>query len=54
MMDSLHFKAHKKSNGSIGLVKFPFKAMLRLIARNMGNKLFGSKGTLFQRLGTTI
>ena len=54
MMDSLRFKAHKKLDGSTGLVEFFFTAMLRLIARNIGDKVFDSEGTLFQRLGTTL
>ena len=54
MMDSLRFKAHKKLDGSTGLVEFFFTAMLRLIARNIGDKVFDSEGTLFQRFGTTI
>ena len=54
MMDSLRFKAHKKLDGSTGLVEFFFTAMLRLIAHNIGNKVFDSEGTLFQRLGTTL
>ena len=54
MMDSLRFKAHKKLDGSTGLVAFFFTAMLRLIARNIGDKVFDSEGTLFQRFGTTL
>ena len=53
-MDSLRFKAHKKLDGSTGLVEFFFTAMLRLIAHNIGNKVFDSEGTLFQRLGTIL
>ena len=53
-MDSLCFKAHKKLDGSTYLVEFFFTAMLRLIACNIGDKVFDSEGTLFQRLGTTI
>ena len=53
-MDSLGFKVHKKLDGSTYLVEFFFTAMLRLIACNIGNKVFDSEGTLFQRLGTTI
>ena len=53
-MDSLHFKSHKKLDGSTGLVEFFSTTMLRLIARNIGDKVFGSEGTLFQRLGTTL
>ena len=47
MMDSLRFKAHKKLDGSTGLVEFFFTVMLRLIARNIGDKVFDSEGTLF-------
>ena len=54
MMDSLCFKAHKKLDGSTGLVEFFFTAMSRLIARNIGDKVFHSEGTLFQRFGTTL
>ena len=53
-LDSLRFKAHKKLDGSTGLVEFFFTAMLRLIAHNIGDKVFDSEGTLFQRLGTTL
>ena len=54
IMDSLRFKAHKKLDGSTGLVEFFFTAMLRLIAGHIGDKVFDSVGTLFQRLGTTL
>ena len=54
MMDSFCFRAHKKLDGSTGLVEFLFATMLRLIARNIGDKVFDSEGTLFQRLGTTL
>ena len=54
MVDNSCFKAHKKLDGSTGLVEFFFTAMLRLIASNIGNKVFDSEGTLFQRLGTTL
>ena len=53
MMDSLRFKAHKKLDGSTGLIEFSFTAMLRLIVRNRGDKVFDSEGTMFERLGTT-
>ena len=53
-LDSLRFKAHKKLDGSTGLVEFFFTAMLRLIARNIGDKVFDSEGTLFQRVGITL
>ena len=54
MMDSLRFKAHKMLDGSTGLVEFFFTAMLRLIACNIGNRVFDSEGTLLQRLGATL
>ena len=54
IMESLCFEAQKKLDGSTGLVEFFFTAMLRLIARNIGDKVFDSEGTLFQRLGTTL
>ena len=41
-MDSLRFQAHKKLDGSTGLVEFFFTAMLRLIACNIGDKVFDS------------
>ena len=46
VLDKLRFKAHKKLDGSIGLVQFFLTAMLRLIARKMGDKWFGSEETL--------
>ena len=54
MLDKLRFKAHKKFDGSIGLVKFFLTAMLRLIALNMGDKWFDSEGTLFQSVDITL
>ena len=45
MMDNLHFKALKKLDGSTGLVKFFFTAMLRMIARNIDEKVLDSEGT---------
>ena len=54
VLDKLHFKASKKLDGSIGLVKFFLTAMLRLIASNMGDKWFDSEGTLFQSVGITL
>ena len=54
MMDSLGFLGHKKLDGSTGLVEFFFTAMVRLIARNIGNKVFDSEGTLFQRFDATL
>ena len=47
VLDKLRFKAHKKFDGSIGLLEFFLTAMLRLIARNMGDRWFDSEGTLF-------
>ena len=38
MFSKLRFKAHKKFDGSIGLAEFFCTAMLKLIARNMGDK----------------
>ena len=37
VLDKLCFKAHKKFDGSIGLVKFFLTAILRLIACNMAD-----------------
>ena len=54
IMDSLRFKAHKKLDGSTALVEFFFTAMLRLIACNIGDRVFDSEGTLLQRLGKTL
>ena len=54
MMVSLCFKAHEKLDGSTSLVEFFFIAMLRLRACNIGNKVFDSEGTLFQRLSTAL
>ena len=54
MLDKLRFKAHKKFDGSIGLVEFFLTAILRLIACNMGDKWFDSEGTLFQSIGITL
>ena len=48
-LDSLRFKADKKLDGSRGLVK-----RFELIAHNIGDKVFDSKGTLFQRVGITL
>ena len=45
MLDKLRFKAHKKFDGSIGLVEFLLTAMLKLIALNMGDKWFDFDGT---------
>ena len=52
-LDKLRFKAHKKFDGSIGLVEFFLTAMLRLIACNMGDKWFDSEGTLFQSIDSS-
>ena len=54
VLDKLRFKVHKKFDGSIGLLEFFLTAMLRLIARNMGDKWFDSEGTLFQSEGITL
>ena len=53
MMDSLGFKVQKMLDKSTGLVEFFFTVMLRLIARNINDKVFDSEGSLFQRLSTT-
>ena len=53
-MDSLRFKAHKKFDGSTGLVEFVFTIIWRLIVHNIGNKAFDSEGALFQSLGATL
>ena len=53
-LDSLRFKAHKKLDGSTGLLEFFFMVMLRLMARNIGDKVLDSEGTLFQRVGITL
>ena len=50
----LNFKTFKKLDGSTGLVEFFFTAMLRLIAHIIGDKLFDSDGSLFQRVGVTL
>ena len=54
MLHKLCLKAHKRFDGSIGLVELFLTAMLRLIARNMEDKWFDSEGTLFQREGITL
>ena len=46
VLDKLCFKVHKKLDGSIGLVEFFLTAMLRLIARNMGDKWFDKNGAV--------
>ena len=53
-MDSLRFKAYKKLDGFTSLVEFFFMTMLRLIPCKVGDKVFDSEGTLFERLGTTL
>ena len=53
-LDSLHFKAHKKLDGSTGLFEFFLMAMLRLMAHDIGDKVFDSEGTLFQRVRITL
>ena len=53
-LDSLCFKAHKRLDGSTGLFEFFSMAILRLIAHNIGDKVFESEGTLFQRVGMTL
>ena len=50
----MRFKAHKKLDGSLSLFELFFTAMLRLIACNIGDKLFDSEGALFQRVGKTL
>ena len=52
-LHSLCFKAHKKLPGSTVLVEFFHTAMLRLIARNMGDKVSNSEGILFQKVCIT-
>ena len=54
MMDSLRFKAHKKWDRSTALIEYFFTVMFRLLAGNIGDKVFDSEGTLFQRLGKTL
>ena len=54
MMDNFCFRAHKKLYGSTGLVEFLFATMLRLIARNIGDKVFDSERNLFQKFGITL
>ena len=51
MLNSLRFKAHKIL--CINRFALLFTAMLRLIARNMADKVFDSKGTLFQGVDIT-
>ena len=54
ILNSLRFKTHKELDGSTGLVEFSFTAMLKLIAHNIGDKVFDSKGTPIQRVGITL
>ena len=49
--DSLRFNAHKKLDGSRGLLEFFFMVMLRLMACNICDKVLDSEGTLFQKVG---
>ena len=51
-MDSLRFRAHKKLDRSTGSLEFFFMVMLRLMARNIGDKVLDSEGT--QRVGITL
>ena len=53
-LDSLHFKPHKKLDGSTGLFEIFFMAMLRLMAPNIGDKVLDSVGTLLQRVVITL
>ena len=52
VLDKLRFKVHKKFDGSTGFVEFFLTAILRLIACNMGEKWFNSKGTPERRHNT--
>ena len=54
MLDSLHLNAHGILDGSTDLVESTFTAILRMIARNIGDKVFDSKETRFQRVGITL
>ena len=54
MLHKLRFKVLKKFDGSMGLVEFFLTAILRLTARNMGDKYFDFEGTLFQSEDITI
>ena len=54
VLDKVHFKAHKKLDGSTGFLEFFFMVMLRLMACNIGDKVLDSEGTLFQRVGITL
>ena len=54
VLEKLRFKAHKKLDGSIGLVESFLTAMLRQIACNMEDKLFDSEGILFQSEDITV
>ena len=53
-LDSLRFKAHKKLDGSTDLLEFLLMVMLRLITRNVGDKVLHSEGTLFQSVSITL
>ena len=54
MLDKLHLKAQKNFDGSIGLMEFFLRTILRLIACNMGKNWFNFEGTLFQSEGITL
>ena len=45
-LDRLPFKAHKKLDGSTGLLEFFLTVMLRLMARNIGDRVLDSVGLL--------
>ena len=53
-LGSLRFKAHKKLDGSTGLLEFFFMVVLRLMTCNIGDKVLDSEGTLSQRVGITL
>ena len=54
MLNSLHFNAHKNLDGLTGFIEFFNIAMLRLMACNIGDTMFDSEGTVFQRVGITL
>ena len=54
MLVGLRLKAHKKLDWSTALVKFFFTDMVRLMPQNIGDKVFDSEETLFQRVGITL
>ena len=47
-------RAHKKFDGSIGLLDLDFIFMFRVIDLRSGDKTGDSDGTLFQRDGKTL